>query len=170
MGVRDLARSLGLASKLLAVAVAPQEGRNWCWAACASAVSRFYDPGNEWTQCAVANATLSRTDCCEVPSSCDKIQEVKIALTRTGNLALGQNDPIAGAALRAQLGRGHPVVARVDFGKGRGHFVVIEGSLPAGFFRIRDPGDEGTLDMTLNTLLRRYKRLATCTHMYRTHA
>jgi hypothetical protein len=170
MSVADLARGLGLLPRLLNVAVLHQGGENWCWAACASAVSRFYRPDSAWTQCAVANATLPSTHCCEVPSSCDMVQEVKIALTKTGNLASGQNEPIAGAALRGQLGRGHPVVARVDFGKNRGHFVVIVGSLSGGRFRIRDPGDEASLDLTLNQLLRRYKRVATCTHMYRTHA
>jgi hypothetical protein len=134
------------------------------------AVAHFYDQSSDWTQCAVAGATLERTECCELPFSCDEIAEVKIALTKTGNLAAGDTRPMRGRALRAELGRGRPVVARIEWPDKTGHFVVIDGSRTGAFVRVKDPGDDSTVEMALNTLLHRYQSLGTCSHLYRTHA
>src|SRR6185437_3941217 len=46
-----------------------QQESNWCWAATADGVAHFYDSSSTWTQCAIANSELGRTDCCGTGAS-----------------------------------------------------------------------------------------------------
>jgi hypothetical protein len=168
MTLRGVARRIGIVGRSLDVAVPRQTTKRWCWAACASAISTFYDADSNWTQCAVANATLDRTDCCNSASACSQLSKVRIALAITGNLA-SREQALGQRALRAELGRGHPIVARIQFPK-TGHFVVIDGYSASGLVHVRDPGDGRMLKMNLDKLLYRYNDFGLWTHSYRTRA
>jgi hypothetical protein len=74
-------------SKQLSFDMQMQTQSNWCWAATATSVSRFYWFLSTWTQCQVANAELERSDCCNsnVPGACNVPWFLDRALTRTNN-------------------------------------------------------------------------------------
>src|SRR5229473_8168414 len=126
MAVAGLMRWIGFTAGLVVSALDRQEQDNWCWAACASGISRSYDSLSAWTQCAVANATLARTTCCDQPAGCDQPWWVHRALERTGNLALRHANPLSEREVRRELRRRRPIVVRVQFPQ-TGHFVVIDG-------------------------------------------
>src|SRR5215813_13109914 len=48
----------------LDLSVPHQAESNWCWAATSDGVVHFYDTSSTWTQCAIADSELGRTDCC----------------------------------------------------------------------------------------------------------
>ncbi|WP_169814781.1 papain-like cysteine protease family protein [Nocardia crassostreae] len=122
-------------TKQLAFTMEAQTQSNWCWAATATSVSHYYWLFSHWTQCKVACNELSRTDCCgsPVPSECNVPWYLDRALTRTDNL-----DSFTGAItfdrIKQEIDAGRPIGARIEWGTGGGHFMVIYGY---GYFHRR---------------------------------
>jgi len=117
-----------------------QEHSEWCWAAVAASVDRFFDPASTWCQCRIASkmaklAKLKVKNCgtCEkpkpVPRACNQPWYLDKALKIVGKLkgepkTKGLNFPETEKKLRA----GQPVCARIVWGAGPdAHFVVISG-------------------------------------------
>jgi len=142
-----------------------QEGDSWCWAACASAVSAYFDPGSPWTQCAVAEATLGRSGCCVDVDACDEPSYVYQALEVTKNLSARFKGPVGRDHLIGELRSGRPIVARIEY-PGIGHFVVIDGYRRVGTVRVSDPADESKRHLMLQALVRNYNRRGVWSHTY----
>jgi hypothetical protein len=74
-------------TRTLPISVQHQLQSNWCWAACATSTSGFYDPATTWGQCRVVNAELGNAGCCEDGGSgdCNIPWYLDRVLRRTGN-------------------------------------------------------------------------------------
>lgn len=123
------ARASAIDEIILEVTIPEQKLDNWCWAAVAAGLERFYGfPERE--QCQIVSSVL-QTVCCDAGVSLDLC-----------NLPLSA-DPALGIHLRrkftdpkhrtfgfvhAQISRGYPIVVRIDWNEqGAGHLVVING-------------------------------------------
>jgi Papain-like cysteine protease AvrRpt2 len=156
----------------LALAMQPQLQSQWCWAACATSVSLFYDGASTWTQCSVVNTELGQTTCCQdgSTSQCNQPWYLDKALTRTGNLASWAAGTTTIAQIRSQVASGRPVGARIGWSGGGGHFVMIAGYRacdPDGYIDVRDP-IYGSSDVSLATFTSSYHGTGSWTHTYYT--
>ncbi|MFC5550973.1 C39 family peptidase [Massilia aerilata] len=115
-------------AKTLPFAMEKSREKDWCWAATAVSVSRYYNPQSPWNQCKVADACLS-LPCCHqpAPANCLRTYSLTGPLRKTANL----NRYGAGSAslqdVETEINNGRPVCCHVKWrGKG-GHFVAIVG-------------------------------------------
>jgi len=105
-----------------------QERDQWCWAAVAVSIATFYDRATRWSsQCAVANSHLQRTDCCGGTSLCNEANFVEYVLQTIGLYKHWHNGTKSFDDVCAQIDAGNPVVCRIAWHGGGGHFVVITG-------------------------------------------
>lgn len=146
----------------------------WCWAACSSSTSAFFDGSSSWTQCRLANAELSQTTCCEDGASdpCDQPWYVDRALSRTGNLATRSAGRATWEAVRREIDAGRPVCARIGWEGGGGHFVLITGyrEAPEGhLLDVEDPWT-GSASVELDEFTQHYQTSGSWTHTYLTQA
>jgi len=146
---------------------------NWCWAANAASISVFYDRASTWTQCGVANISLTRPDCCLGirPNPCDEPWYLERALAVTKNFSDNViTGPLAENDITDQIDRGLIIGARIGWSGGGGHFVSIYGynSTPSGLFvYIGDP-IYGNSTINLDTFTSNYQGSGTWTHSYHT--
>src|SRR5262249_26671070 len=112
-----------------------QEG-NWCWAAVAQAIKRYFSPATALEQCAIVSPVLeeqrglSDPDVCGKPGHFDMTARLQDALSTsvTDNLRLTlPRTALAFDRLKTELNAGKPVAARIDWGNGSGHFIAIDG-------------------------------------------
>lgn len=106
-----------------------QKYSNWCWAANAASISRYYNHASHWSQCIVVCTCLNRQDCCgnSIPKACDIPYYLEDALTVTDNfrdLITGQLPP---GPLTNEINLGRIIGARIRWSSGDGHFVSIHG-------------------------------------------
>jgi hypothetical protein len=150
----------------------PQQQSNWCWAATATSVALFYQPGSGWQQCGVANGELARTDCCGAGASgpCNVYGFLDQALTVVGHF----DHWVGGIATTAQIENevtfARPLGIRVAWSGGGAHFLVIKGQYSAGgidYVSVDDP-IYGRSDVNYATLQTAYKGSGTWTHTYYT--
>lgn len=114
-----------------------QKGDNWCWAAVATSLARFYDPQIQWDQCKLANRQLLTDRCCGPDADmtfCDKVQRLDKVLQITGNLVEFIQStvppiepPISFEKVKSEIDNGRAVCSRVEWFDGGGHFQVIIG-------------------------------------------
>jgi hypothetical protein len=123
-----------------------QRQRNWCWAAvCVSISNYFRDRSDHLQQCEVVNLSLSRSDCCLLPSLYDMPWSLENALRAVGHLESQVPGPIGAiggvAAVIHEIGVEHePVAVRNRLPGGTTHFVVICGYQGYGrSFLVWDP-------------------------------
>ncbi|MDQ1638875.1 MAG: hypothetical protein QOF62_2214 [Pyrinomonadaceae bacterium] len=158
-------------SRQLAFNMQPQTQTNWCWAATSTSVSHFYWALSSWTQCLVANAELSLTNCCNsmVPTACNVPWFLDRALTRTQNF-VSISGPITFQQVRDEIDAGRPVGTRIGWSGGGGHFMAIYGySLVEGveYFDIDDP-IYGKSHLTVADFSSNYQGSGSWTHAYLT--
>jgi hypothetical protein len=157
----------------LALTVQAELQSQWCWAACSTSVSHFYDAGSGCTQCRVVNAELAQTACCQDGSTghCNQPWYLDRALTRTGNLASRAAGTAPLSTIRSQLDAGRPVGARIGWAGGGGHFVMISGCLDdaTGLLEVRDP-IYGTSELSIASFASSYQGSGSWTHIYYTRA
>ena len=110
----------------------PQGHSNWCWAAVAASVAKYYDRGTDREQCEIANLELEREDCCN-PSSANQV-DLNIPnvfaspLNRVGCFArLARFQQAMPSEVREELEAGRPVCVRTVWPDGGAHFVAIVG-------------------------------------------
>ena len=118
-----------------------QKASQWCWAAVAVSVARFYSPASPWQQCTLAGQVLGRT-CCggsdecgrdDDPSGCVRPYLVEHPLCVVGHLQEIHEAPIALPAapstptIQGEVDAHRPLVCRVGWKGGGGHFVVLYG-------------------------------------------
>jgi hypothetical protein len=146
----------------------------WCWAACSSSTSVFFQASSTWTQCRLADAELSQRSCCVNggSSGCNQPWYVHRALSRTGNLAGRTNGAATWDEVTREIDAGRPVCARIDWGDKTGHFVLITGYSETGDRRtleVEDPWT-GSASVELDEFTKRYQSRGTWSHTYFTRA
>ncbi|MFT3877512.1 MAG: papain-like cysteine protease family protein [Propioniciclava sp.] len=159
-------------SKQLSFTMQAQLASNWCWAATASSVSRFFWSWSTWAQCTIANAELGRNDACNspIPSGANVPWYLDRSLARTNNFVSIHSGPASFATIRAEIDAGRPVGARIGWSGGGGHFMVIYGYakwLNTEWVYIDDP-IYGKSQLTLSNFTNNYQGSGTWTHYYLT--
>src|SRR5262249_3423759 len=110
--------------KVLPFAMEHQCHTNWCWAALAVSIAAFYDSSSAFTQCAVANLELGRSDCCDAPCGTDNvpfnvIHEPGAALNRVDCLDLEiRNEVGSWEKIKEEIENERPVCVRTIWTKG----------------------------------------------------
>jgi hypothetical protein len=108
--------------------IQPQERSEWCWAAVAVSIERYFDPQSALTQCAIANAVLgSEKVCCQNGSGCNEAATLISALQQINRLKRILTRPLTFPELQRELDAGLPVCARIRWKGGHAHFIVLVG-------------------------------------------
>ena len=142
-------------SRMLPVSVMQQEQTLWCWCACCAMVLAYY--GTPRTQCAIANAGLGHSDCCQepLPAGCnDTIWTVHPTQTdiitvyaRFGRSATHLFGGISFDNLRVEIDAnpGRPVEVCYAWTGGDSHVALVSGysvdATGAAFVKVNDPAD-----------------------------
>ncbi|MEJ8854522.1 papain-like cysteine protease family protein [Variovorax robiniae] len=144
----------------------------WCWAAVAASVSRYYVPATTWTQCRVANVQWGRTDCCGTGASgpCNNPSVLGTALTTVGHFDHQTSVQESLQTLENELVVGRPLCIRIGWSGGGGHFIVASGVEDDSFVWVSDVGGGTTALVAYDTLRTNYRGSGTWTHSYFTHA
>ncbi len=110
---------------------------NWCWAAVATTIGRYYQPTKDLQQCQVAQKVTGIANCCPEVEACDQFKALDDALSAVNAIlpATLKNQLLLGkvlkfAAVRAEIDAGRPVGARIQWYGGdpdAGHFVILSG-------------------------------------------
>ena len=144
----------------------------WCWAACSSSTSVFFDGSSSWTQCRIANEELNQSACCDDGDSdpCNQPWYVDRALRRTGNLAGRSKGRATWEDVKGEIEAGRPVCARIGWQGGGGHFVLVTGYYEAEGERGLDVEDPwtGSASLELDEFSDRYQTTGNWTHTYLT--
>lgn len=167
-----------------------QKASQWCWAAVAVSVARFYSPASPWEQCTLAGEVLHKT-CCggsdecgedDHPPDCDRPYRVYHPLGVVGHLNEIRRStlPLPAApntrTIQGELDARRPIVCRIGWKGGSGHFVVLygydlRGAVP--LVHVADPVNEtgGTSIYSLGEFTRAYRNGGGAwTHTYTTRA
>jgi len=119
-----------------------QEKSNWCWAAMALSVAKFYDSDFKYTQSDIANGELDRTDCSkEMPddpcnksgylmSSLNRVDHFETWYVRRPKKSSRLQDQVRRHIeheIRKEINHGRPLCARIAWVGGGAHFVGIYG-------------------------------------------
>lgn len=149
-----------------------QQQTNWCWAAVSTSVALFYDPASTWTQCAVANGELGRTDCCGTGASgpCNVYGFLGSSLTRVGHLDHQTGSSQTFATVRTEIDAGRPLGVRTAWSGGGAHFLCIIGyRIFEEMLAVDDPW-YGKSDVDYDTFGSSYQGSGSWTHSYFTQA
>jgi hypothetical protein len=103
-----------------------QEQTNWCWSACATAASHYYDPSSAWQQCKVATTALGG-DCCANPGPCNQGWYLDRALQIVGHLDHWQGGTVPQATITSETAAGRPLGVRQAWDGGGAHFIMLSG-------------------------------------------
>lgn len=145
---------------------------NWCWAATSDGVAHYYDSASTETQCAIANATLGRSDCCGsgAGGACNTPYYLDQALTAVGHYDHHTGGAAAFQSVDDEIDAKRPLCVRIGWSGGGGHFVAIGGyrELPQQYVHVEDPW-YGPSDIAYTTLATDYQGSGTWTDSYWTH-
>ena len=149
-----------------------QRRSNWCWAAVAVSVARFYDRRSTVTQCEITNQVLGRDDCCvggTGPDQCNVQTTLSAGLGAVGR-DFGRQPADANLARRL-LARQQPVGIFIQWSPTSGHFAALTGFIasPAGTeFVVADPKYGNRLVLEAELRNGRYRGSGRWTDLYRT--
>jgi hypothetical protein len=122
-----------------------QQKTNWCWAALAASIKRFYHPSSTVTQCEIANGELRRKDCCKSLAAsdhdpCNVIGFLMSSLFRvdcfekwivrrptTSKRLQKEIRRKVQEDIREEIDHERPLCARIFRPAGGGHFIAIFG-------------------------------------------
>lgn len=157
----------GTPSILLLFKMQHQVENQWCWAATAVSISQYYNPSSHWTQCQVATTALGISNCCILPTLCNKPWYLERALSITNNFTSIQG-ALSFHDVELELSNGRVVGARVGWFGGGGHFMVIYGCKTINginYYYIDDPiyGKSEILEFAFQTA---YQGAGSWTHSY----
>lgn len=142
----------------------------WCWAAVAESVARFYRPASAITQSELVNRELKRTDCsCTVVGGpCNEPSYLAPSLDRAGGhlRAWLVGARATEAELIGEVDAGRPVCVRLARSPQEGHFVVVVGYLPGSdgdedglLLKVEDPDREiGAVPFSYRGLSRHHEK------------
>ncbi|BDI31608.1 hypothetical protein CCAX7_36590 [Capsulimonas corticalis] len=112
----------------------------WCWAAVALSVAKFYCPTISIKQCDIANYVLGHHNCCPENPACNIPRGLREALNFKGNY-VDMLGPVKFDQLTAEIDQDRPIAAMVSLNQ-NGHFLVIDGyeeTQVGNIISIRDP-------------------------------
>lgn len=114
------------AAAALDLQIPDQDQTQWCWAAVATAVGRYYGK-QVGTQCQFADSMLGRADCCTNGTSvaCNKQWYLHKALAALECYSHYDDQAFDVAAVGQEIGEQRPVCLRVRLMSGSGHFVAL---------------------------------------------
>jgi hypothetical protein len=161
-----------------------QKLSNWCWAAVAVSVSRYFDRSSKWRQCGVATYVLKSAKgddapkvpacgCCNrpIPDECNEQWYLEDALEQVGRLkGNAREGHLSFAAVRRRLDNARPVCIRIKWRRGGGHFVVVTGYHVdrSGVQKlvVQDPAMGGERIVNYSTLVSNYRGQGRWSHTY----
>lgn len=127
--------------------IQPQEESEWCWAAVAVSIDKYFNPGSPLTQCEIASRVIGH-DCCNNGISCNDAETLIQALRAINRWKRTVNGPVPFQLVKQELDAGRPVCARIKWKDGYAHFVVLVGyevlSSGAVHVDIADPWNPST--------------------------
>jgi hypothetical protein len=128
-------------AKVLPLVVEKQARINWCWAAVAVSVRRFFDRGAAARQCDLANSILGLTTCCDDDVSGNNSQPLPPALIEMDVLRRIRQGAVTFEEVQAEIDAGRPVACYIAWSAagGAAHFTCIAGYDAARNIMIRDP-------------------------------
>jgi hypothetical protein len=139
----------------------------WCWAATATSIDRFYNPSSSITQCQVVNHQLNRTDACAngYTPECNQPGYLDEALGFLDCLDHVENSPVTYATVVAQASLSRPLGIRVAWAGGGSHFLAAT-SYEQNHMLVTDDPVYGTSVVDYRTLLHGYEGSGTWTNTY----
>ena len=106
------------------------QGRpNWCWAAIAAALGRYYG-SSDLTQARIAS---------QVTDAIDREARLDSALRLTGCFGHWSPGKPLLDRIRFEVNAGRPLAARIAWNQGGGHYVLVTGYDETGALQIDDP-------------------------------
>lgn len=153
--------------KIINVPHIKQEQSNWCWAACAEMIFRYYGV-SPTRQCDFANELFDRTECCLDPSglNCNQpceIENLSNLYSRKGINSKFLSETVPFSKLQSEINADRPVeVVFYQKRKKRGHLIILHGWRITGtekFVHVNDPKDSDGASriVTYSELLHAYK-------------
>jgi hypothetical protein len=107
--------------------IEPQEKSEWCWAAVAVSVEKYFNPASTLKQCDIATRFFQRDCCNKGLLDHDEPVEVKDVLETINRLRTSLDGPLTFDALRKEIDTGRPVCACIVWRSGGGHAVLVTG-------------------------------------------
>jgi hypothetical protein len=106
-----------------------QQQSEWCWAAVAVSIDKYFNSNSTRTQCKIAGLVLKNVqNCCdEAATNCNQNASLITALQKINRWSRTLNRPLRFDEIRQELNAGRPVCARIQWKGGGDHFVVIAG-------------------------------------------
>jgi hypothetical protein len=148
-----------------------QQQFNWCWAAVAFSVTRYYNTTPIWTsQCQIASSGLGFV-CCPIgnnSNNCDVPWFLDQALGVTNNYKTWAPGAASIPQIQVQIDGGQPLAARIGWNDGGGHFCCVTGySVVAGviWVTVEDPWYKPSF-VPYSTFCSKYQGYGTWTDSY----
>jgi hypothetical protein len=137
-----------IAQRRINFSIQRQQQSEWCWAAVAVSVERFFNPASELKQCEVANMVLPKEypanplpksdcgcccQCCCDPDSCNQPAQLELALQEihkwrtTLDRSVLSPGTLTFEAVCREIDRHRPICVGITWRSGGGHFVVVRG-------------------------------------------
>ena len=104
-----------------------QQQSEWCWAACAVSIARYFNPASTMRQCDVVDLVDPVQDCCMNPSAHNHPEGLTTAVRAVSSLRMSLDRALSFDELRAEIDAGRPVCAAIAWRSGGGHAVLITG-------------------------------------------
>jgi hypothetical protein len=105
-----------------------QQKSEWCWAAVAVSIDKYFNPNSTRTQCQIAERVLNAQNCCNAAAdNCNQPATLIEALQKINRWSRTLDRPLRFDEIRQELDAGRPVCARIQWTGGGDHFVVIAG-------------------------------------------
>lgn len=136
---------------------------NWCWAAVATSVFKYYRPAAPLTQNKFAAAFLNNPGCTLLNPVCNKTQSLAAALGRLAIFDQVIDSHVSSVDVETRLQNGRPVCCLMLHPEYSGHYVVISALFrnPANpnqvTVRVEDPIDGGEQIIPFPMLVNGYK-------------
>ena len=118
-----------IAHRRLHFKIQRQQQAEWCWAAVAVSVEKFFARHSELQQCQVANKLFNKTrnECCEDPAAYNVPDVLEVVLQIIHKWRNTLSGPLTFEQVQGEIDRGRPVCVRIHWLSGGGHFVVVRG-------------------------------------------
>ncbi len=146
-----------------------QQEDNWCWAATSDGIAHYYHHSSTWTQCAIADAELGRSDCCGSGASgpCNVYGYLDQALGIVGDFDHEAATVTGFHTVHHEIRAHRPLGVRIAWSGGGAHFVAIGGfrERPSQYVHVEDPW-YGPSDVAYATLVNGYQGSGSWTNSY----
>ncbi len=103
-----------------------QTESEWCWAAVAVSIEKYFNPRSTLTQCQVARRVIAE-DCCNGPAECNDAETLIQALQGLNRWKRTLDGAATFQQVKQELDARRPVCARIAWPDGYHHFVILVG-------------------------------------------